>query len=708
MNVDKGKYANQQIEINFDAKTMQELNSGDQVEIVGYFVEKNFFKVLQFTSIVKTKLETASVLGTRKAVFFRVNINDANSTFSTEQIIEKMQMNREWIQNASYDQIDFPLDIDNDGSPDVFTVNIDHNKSEGCNAGAIKNKTLAAATSMGIDLSLYQHFAYMLPELKCGWSGLGTLGCGNNCSIWVASPNWNLVYPHEFGHNLGMHHAATDFDEDNNVDSEYGDGSCPMGNTLSQGYFNAPHSWQLGLLTQDSGNAKTISLDGIYDLYAPGVGFEEGLPKLLRIAHNNEFYYLSYRPGDDFDLVKGKYNSGVSIYSFSGGSSKTRYHASLENKQTWIGSGMRVDQIAADEYSVELNIRTQCFQPLTMNVAPGLVVVYPLNPGEISIQLNNPNEILCPALDLDLNAILPAGFAAEFTENSILLAGGENKFITMKLFTTLKTGQFEVEIKVKANNVNEEVSSIVHAVVQNSPISTLPGLKLKHYNGSWNNLPDFSTLTPDDEKIVDIVSVGEYVGKNNFGLVFEGLLQINEAANYKLSIGSDDGSRLFLQNQLFVDNDGLHGNIKLGKSIFLSPGLYPIRIEFFERAGGEVIDFSWQKDAGEETMVPASALFYLPKVNLAPIVNAGNNKIRLLGQSVTLLGKAKDEDGHIVELGWRLLESPENAFPVSGKYHTAVSKYNFTPTVLGEYVFEFFATDNSGATSVDSVQVTIK
>ena len=54
LNVDKGKYANQQIEINFDAKTMQELNSGDQVEIVGYFVEKNFFKVLQFTSIVKT------------------------------------------------------------------------------------------------------------------------------------------------------------------------------------------------------------------------------------------------------------------------------------------------------------------------------------------------------------------------------------------------------------------------------------------------------------------------------------------------------------------------------------------------------------------------------------------------------------------------------------------------------------------------------
>lgn len=708
LNVDKGKYTKQQIELIFDTNKADKLNSGDKVEILGFFVDNHFFQARNFISIKKIESKQGSVLGTRKAVFFRVNINDANSTYSTEQIIEKMQMNHDWMQNASYNQINFPLDVNNDGTPDVFTVNVDHNKSEGCNAGVIKNKTLAAAASLGVDLSLYQHFAYMLPELNCGWSGLGTVGCGNGCSIWVATPDWNLVYPHEFGHNLGMHHAATDLDEDNTLESEYGDGTCPMGNILSQGYFNAPHSWQLGVLTVDSGNAKTVSLDGKYDLYAPGIGFDQGLPKLLRVSHNNEFYYLSYRPSDNFDLVKGKYNSGVSIYSFSGGSTKTRYHASLDDKQTWIGSGMRVDQISGDEYSVELNIRTQCFQPLRMNVAPGLVAVYPLNPAELSIQLNNPNEVTCPPVDLDLSANLPAGFAAEFTANSFQVAGGESKLTTVKLFTTLRSGQFDVEIKGIATNADEEVSASAHVVVQDTPISILPGLNLAHFNGSWSALPNFSLLTPDEEKIVDLVSVGNYAGKENFGLVFTGLLQISDPGNYKLSIGSDDGSKFFLQNQLFVNNDGLHGNVKLGKSIFLLPGLYPFRIEFFERSGGEVIDFFWQKDAGEETKVPASALFYLEKVNSAPFVDAGANMTRPLGKPVTLLGQAKDEDGYIAELGWRLLKSPENAFPVSSKYHSVVSKYKFTPTVLGKYVFEFFATDNSGATSVDSVQVAIK
>ncbi|MEZ4945845.1 MAG: PA14 domain-containing protein [Cyclobacteriaceae bacterium] len=51
---------------------------------------------------------------------------------------------------------------------------------------------------------------------------------------------------------------------------------------------------------------------------------------------------------------------------------------------------------------------------------------------------------------------------------------------------------------------------------------------------------------------------------------------------------SDDGSRLYIDGNLIVDNDGLHGNQnRMGRYNFPSAGKYPIRVTMFEQGGGE-------------------------------------------------------------------------------------------------------------------------
>ena len=53
-----------------------------------------------------------------------------------------------------------------------------------------------------------------------------------------------------------------------------------------------------------------------------------------------------------------------------------------------------------------------------------------------------------------------------------------------------------------------------------------------------------------------------------------------------LWIDRDDGSRLWIGDELVVDNDGLHGMVERTGSIALLQGKHPIRIAFFENGGG--------------------------------------------------------------------------------------------------------------------------
>ncbi|MGZ4000175.1 MAG: PA14 domain-containing protein, partial [Mucilaginibacter sp.] len=60
-----------------------------------------------------------------------------------------------------------------------------------------------------------------------------------------------------------------------------------------------------------------------------------------------------------------------------------------------------------------------------------------------------------------------------------------------------------------------------------------------------------------------------------------------EDGYYIFGMSSDDGSRLYISNQLLLDDDGLHDN-SANKSYILPlrKGFYPIRLEYFQKDGG--------------------------------------------------------------------------------------------------------------------------
>lgn len=122
------------------------------------------------------------------------------------------------------------------------------------------------------------------------------------------------------------------------------------------------------------------------------------------------------------------------------------------------------------------------------------------------------------------------------------------------------------------------------------------GLSTKIYEGSWDKLPDFSKMTPAKTIVSGDISLKQVQNKEDFGVVFDGWLEIPTTGVYTLHLRTDDGSRLFLNGQRLIENDGIHGMNDKPTSVALKAGKHPIRVEFFQKKGGVGLEF-WLEDA---------------------------------------------------------------------------------------------------------------
>ncbi|NUQ50825.1 MAG: hypothetical protein HUU27_13030, partial [Phycisphaerae bacterium] len=93
-----------------------------------------------------------------------------------------------------------------------------------------------------------------------------------------------------------------------------------------------------------------------------------------------------------------------------------------------------------------------------------------------------------------------------------------------------------------------------------------------------------------------------------FGLRFRGLLRAPKDGVYRLHLRSDDGSRLYVGDELVVDNDGLHVAEERTGVIALAAGLHPITVSYFQRTGEVDLGLAWTPPGEPKAPVPPAAL----------------------------------------------------------------------------------------------------
>ncbi|MEX0359507.1 MAG: PA14 domain-containing protein, partial [Allomuricauda sp.] len=133
-----------------------------------------------------------------------------------------------------------------------------------------------------------------------------------------------------------------------------------------------------------------------------------------------------------------------------------------------------------------------------------------------------------------------------------------------------------------------------------------------YYVENIDKLPDFSNLRPVKEGHVTEFShknlIGDSTKEDQIAVVFESLINIAESGRYKFFTNSDDGSKLYVNGDLVVDNDGDHGVRERSGSIQLNQGQHKIRVEYFNGGGGYHLDVKYQGPNIPKQILPANQL----------------------------------------------------------------------------------------------------
>jgi len=137
-----------------------------------------------------------------------------------------------------------------------------------------------------------------------------------------------------------------------------------------------------------------------------------------------------------------------------------------------------------------------------------------------------------------------------------------------------------------------------------------PGISYKYFEGKWKKLPDFNSMKAlKDGTVPSFVMIDERA-TDNFGIEYSGFIKIPADGVYNFFTSSDDGSRLFIGEKLVVDNDLEHGAVERSGSIALAKGFHPIRVLFFESAGGEELKVLYRGVGIMKKEIPADVLFH--------------------------------------------------------------------------------------------------
>jgi hypothetical protein len=131
------------------------------------------------------------------------------------------------------------------------------------------------------------------------------------------------------------------------------------------------------------------------------------------------------------------------------------------------------------------------------------------------------------------------------------------------------------------------------------PGKIMQGIRYKAFAGTWEKLPDFSTIKPYATGTVKNFVMPDSTLKTGFGVQYTGFIKAVEEGYYDLAISSNDGSRLYVNDKMLIDLDGIHNSDDMTVyRVYLKAGYHQIRVDYFNKGGDpslvmEFLKYPW-------------------------------------------------------------------------------------------------------------------
>ena len=235
---------------------------------------------------------------------------------------------------------------------------------------------------------------------------------------------------------------------------------------------------------------------------------------------------------------------------------------------------------------------------------------------------------------------------------------------------------------------DEDYQNLSHYFVRGGALTL--NTKFQLFRGNWDKLPNFANLK--------VAAQGESVGfdlsvagrPDNYGLRFTSNLQIAKEGEYQFALGSDDGSRLIIDDEKVVDCDGIHPHQTVEGRKTLGVGFHEVVVEYFQ-GGGEAtleVEIAGQGLARQ----PMSGFLFLePKVPApSPDKPLFTIDAKLVEQGRTLFATVGCASCHSMTVDGKAIASELTAKPLSDlvansgclaeKIPGKAPRYGLTPT----------------------------
>jgi alpha-L-rhamnosidase len=139
------------------------------------------------------------------------------------------------------------------------------------------------------------------------------------------------------------------------------------------------------------------------------------------------------------------------------------------------------------------------------------------------------------------------------------------------------------------------------------------GMSWRLYKGAYTAIPDFSNLNPSKTGRASRVSLDRLeIPEQEFAMLFTGQIEIITGGEYIFYTSSNDGSQLYINDKLIVDNDGEHGAKEMSGKIRLEPGRHRIEVSYFQSGGSKFLAAYYQGPDLKRNIIPGSVLYFGP------------------------------------------------------------------------------------------------
>ena len=189
----------------------------------------------------------------------------------------------------------------------------------------------------------------------------------------------------------------------------------------------------------------------------------------------------------------------------------------------------------------------------------------------------------------------------------------EESFLYKHPFSLNKTTQVKARGFKEGYHPSRVLSIIALKAELKDALSVHPvqnGVTYKYFEGNYQKVTDIEKTPLLRTGVLSKPSIQGASRTDHFGYIFSGLIKVPENGVYTFQTSSDDGSVLYIDNELVVNNDGSHAAIPATGFIALEKGFHSYKLYYFEDYEGEHLSWAWKLPSAETLVpIPSSVLY---------------------------------------------------------------------------------------------------